>query len=291
MANDSGRYSDNQMIWIVGVIAVVLLGLITFAAIKASSGGTANTSTLASADLISKVTTVPETIFNAVGNGSVTSLPTLITAPALTKDNKPRIVYLGAEYCPYCATERWPVVVALSRFGTFSNLGTTHSGSTDVYPNTQTFSFHGSSYTSQYLTFEGIETQTNVISGSSYGTLDTMTADQQSISDTYDAAPYVSAQSAGSIPFIDFGGKFIITGSSFSPQVLQGKSLNDISGALSNASDPITQGVIGTANTVTAAICTLTNNLPSNVCTTSEVQAIQSTINSQTPVSASAPAK
>jgi hypothetical protein len=32
------------------------------------------------------------------------------------------MLYIGAEYCPYCAAERWPLVMALSKFGTFSNL-------------------------------------------------------------------------------------------------------------------------------------------------------------------------
>ena len=53
--------------------------------------------------------------------------PTKVTGSALTFDGKPGIFYYGAEYCPYCAAERWPVVVALSRFGTWSNLQQTIS--------------------------------------------------------------------------------------------------------------------------------------------------------------------
>ena len=41
---------------------------------------------------------------------------------------------MGAEFCPYCATERWSVVMALSKFGTFSHLVGTTSSSTDVDP-------------------------------------------------------------------------------------------------------------------------------------------------------------
>ena len=36
---------------------------------------------------------------------------------------------MGAEYCPYCAAQRWAMIVALSRFGTFSGLTTVHSAS------------------------------------------------------------------------------------------------------------------------------------------------------------------
>ncbi len=47
---------------------------------------------------------------------------------------KPQVAYIGAEYCPFCASERWPMVIALSRLGTFSGLGLTTSSATDVFP-------------------------------------------------------------------------------------------------------------------------------------------------------------
>ena len=75
---------------------------------------------------------------------------------------------MGAEYCPYCAAERWGMIVALSRFGTFTGLQTTHSaakdgaGNAEVYPNTATWTFVHSSYTSKYLTFTPVEMNTNI---------------------------------------------------------------------------------------------------------------------------------
>ena len=41
------------------------------------------------------------------------------------------MLYIGAEFCPICATQRWPMTVALSHFGTFSNLQQTHSAVSD----------------------------------------------------------------------------------------------------------------------------------------------------------------
>ena len=62
------------------------------------------------------------------------------------------MVFVGAEFCPYCALERWALVVALFRFGTFSNLGQTiSSSSTDVYPGLQSWSFKDSTFTSSSL--------------------------------------------------------------------------------------------------------------------------------------------
>jgi thiol-disulfide isomerase/thioredoxin len=85
-------------------------------------------------------------------HSAVNNPPKRISGQAVLNDNgKPLIVYIGAEYCPYCAAERWAAVIALSRFGTFTGLGQTHSSSSDVYPDTATLSFHGAVYASQYL--------------------------------------------------------------------------------------------------------------------------------------------
>ena len=74
------------------------------------------------------------------------------------------------------------MVNSLSRFGTFTGLKTTHSSSTDADPNTPTFTFYGSKYTSNYITFTPVEEYTNTPNGSGgYTTLQTPTAAQQAI--------------------------------------------------------------------------------------------------------------
>lgn len=264
------------------VVVVIVIGFIILAKsvsnTPASSGSGSGDSTLASASVIKAVTSVSGLVFNSVGSGSVQKLPVPLSAPALTQGGKPRIVYIGAEYCPYCATERWAMVVALSRFGSFSNLHQTHSATQDVHPNTQTFSFHGSSYTSKYLVFNGVETTSNQQQGSSYAPLDTPTSDEQALLSTYDAAPYVPTSSAGSIPFVDFGGRYLISGASYDPQLLQGKSADQIASGLSDPTNVTTKGVIGTANAISAVICKLTNGQPSSVCNSSAVMKLQQSI-------------
>src|ERR671920_169425 len=66
-----------------------------------------------------KLSSVPVATFDQVGAGSGVSNPpkALSGAPALTFDGKPGVLYVGAEYCPFCAAERWPFVVAMTRFG------------------------------------------------------------------------------------------------------------------------------------------------------------------------------
>ncbi len=72
-------------------------------------------------------------VLDAVGVGDVKVAPTKINAPALISNGRPEVLYVGAEYCPYCAAERSAVAVALSRFGTLHGLGQTASSPNDVY--------------------------------------------------------------------------------------------------------------------------------------------------------------
>jgi hypothetical protein len=230
---------------------------------------------LAPSAILNDLSSVTKSIFDSVGQGSVTNLPIPINGPNLTQDGKPRIVYIGAEYCPYCAAERWSMVIALDRFGSFTGLKTTHSSSSDVFPSTQTFSFHGANYTSNYVAFTPVEIYSNVpVASGGYTPLDKTTTEEQDLMNTYDAPPYVASSNQGAIPFIYFAGKYLITGASYSPQVLQGKTYSQIAAGLLNPKSDIAQGVIGGANTITAAICGTTNNQPGSVCT-SQIQAIE----------------
>ncbi len=226
----------------------------------------------AAASLVAKVTSVPQSVLEAVGTGSAT-LPQAISAPPLTSAGKPLVLYIGAEYCPYCAAERWAMVNALSRFGHLSKLTMTESSASDIFPNTPTFSFHGSSYESEYLVFEGVELQGNQLVGSSYPQLDTPTPEQQQVMATYDAPPYASSQ--GAIPFVDFANHVVVSGASYSPQVLQGMTAREIAHALADTTSPVTQGIIGTANVLTASICLATNDQPASVCASSVISAIE----------------
>jgi hypothetical protein len=117
---------------------------------------------------------------------------------------------MGAEYCPFCAAQRWAMVNALSLFGTFTGLTTTHSSSTDADPNTPTWTFYKSTYKSNYINFTSVEETTNERQGNSsstsvpYVTLQTPTAAQNALGQAYDPG--------GSIPFIDMGNKYVQVG-------------------------------------------------------------------------------
>jgi hypothetical protein len=259
----------------IGAVIVVVGGLVLFSLVNNGDGKGTTTATPKSstlpASVLADVTSVPTANSDKVGAAGVTSVPASIKAPALTANGKPRVLYVGAEYCPYCAAERWPVVVALSRFGTWSGLGATTSSAQDVFPSTPTLSFHGAKFTSDVVAFSGYETQTNKAVGGKYPPLDTLPAEDQKIFDTYNKPPYVA--SAGGIPFINIAGKYVVSGASFDPGLLAGKTRAQIAAALADPTSAIGKAVLANANVLTAAICQATGNQPTTVCTSAGVKA------------------
>jgi Domain of unknown function (DUF929) len=269
-----------------GSIVVVVAVVLTFVILKlnnkpsASSGASNGPTGTALTAVVDKVTSVPASTLDAVGNGggAVTGKPATISGPPLTENGKPEMLYMGAEYCPFCAAERWAMIVALSRFGTFSGLATIHSaaangaGTAEPDPNTPTWTFLNASYTSQYLTFTHVELETNIPDPSTgtYTTLQKPTAAQTALITKYGG-------SNQSIPFIDFGNKYVISGASYDAGTLAGLSWSTIATDLSNPNSTVAKAVDGTANYITAAICKMTNNQPASACTAT-VQSLESQI-------------
>jgi hypothetical protein len=237
----------------------------------ATGAGTADPGTTMLSPQVLAALSVPTATLDAVGSPSSVALPTKTSSTngAILKDSagKPLVTYIGAEYCPYCAAERWALAVALSRFGTFENLHGTHSSDTDQYPGTQTLSFYGSTYDSAYVDFQAVEETTNQpdVDGG-YQALQTPTAAQSALMAKYDAE--------GSIPFLDIANRYVVTGSSFSPQVLQGLSRSQIAADLSDSHSAVGQAIDGAANDITAAIASVTGNQPASVGSSATIAAI-----------------
>jgi thiol-disulfide isomerase/thioredoxin len=166
-------------------VPVVLLVVVVFVAVKAASGSNHPKSGVkagaADASVAAEVTGAPASVLDTVGKGSIEQVPTALTGAALTDSGKPQVVFIGAEWCPYCAAERWPLTVALSRFGKLTGLGQVRSSPSDIDPNTATLTFHGASYTSAYLSLTAKEIYSNQAVGNSYAKLERLTADEQNL--------------------------------------------------------------------------------------------------------------
>jgi hypothetical protein len=257
------REGRNRRLWtVLAPIGVVLLAVIALVAVKLAAGDPTHAgkqARAANAAVIARVTGVPAAAFDAVDVGKPYALPSRIDAPPLTAGGKPRVLYIGAEYCPYCATERWAVIVALSRFGTWDGLRYAFSAADDVYPNTATFTFHGASYTSDYLSFTGVETETN-----ERQPLDTLDGADRAIFQKY---------GTGGIPFVDLGGRHVIVGATYDPTLVVGHTQAQIAAALTDQSSRMGTGILAAANVITASICESTGGQPTAVCNSSGVTA------------------
>ena len=265
---------------IVVVVAVVLaLVLLQGGNSGSTAGGPSGPTGGALTALTGQVTSVPAATFEQVGAGTVTSPPTTITGAALTSGGKPEVLYIGAEYCPYCAAERWAMIAALSRFGTFSGLTTIRSGVRDgsgaaePYPATPSWTFANTSYTSSLLAFASVEEFTNIPDKATggYTPLQTPTAEQQALLTKYDSA------NSGAIPFLDFGNRFTSVGATYDPAVLKGLDWNQIAADLHDPATKVGKAVLGAANYMTAVLCKLTNDKPATACTPA-IQALQAKI-------------
>ncbi len=250
----------------VGLVLVIVVGFIVFKSLQkpATSGGSGNISAAATKD----ITNVPATTLTSVGTGSLSSsgLPIKpITGKALTAGGKPEMLYIGAEYCPYCAAMRWSMAVALSRFGTFGPLKGIHSSATDVYPNTPTLTFYKQKYTSPYLTFTPVENLTV-----QKKLLQPVSKSQQALWSLY-------GTTNGSVgyPFIDFGNKVALYGPLYVPTMLHGLTWAQVASKLKNPNDPVAQAVDGAANYITASICKMTGDKPASVCSAPQIKSIE----------------
>ena len=269
----------NRILITGGSTLAVLVIVLAFIIVKVSQGSpsspgnSSTTGTALPASVASQVTGVPAATLDKVGKGLVPAFTkgqppfTAGSGAALTRAGKPEMLYIGAEYCPYCAAMRWSMAVALSRFGTLTTpLHGIHSSSTDVNPNTATLTFYKTGYTSKYLNFTPVEVQTV-----SRGPLQNPTAAQNAVWAKYEPDP-----NSRGYPFIAFSNKLVLKGPIYDAAVLQGKSWNQIAAALRDPTSPIAQSVNGAANYITGAICQMTNNKPADVCSSAAVTAVKS---------------
>jgi hypothetical protein len=257
-----------------GILLVVVIAVGTFFIIANSPGNGKTGPT--DPGILKKVTTVKQSVFADVKTGGIQDVlqPPPGNPPVLTGPHgKPEVFFYGAEFCPFCAAERWSVTVALSRFGTFQQLPLIVSGESSI----STFTFHGSKYSSDYIDFVPLEAEDNARQP-----LETPSAAQQQLLKQYNVTGF---------PFVDIADKYIAANAVFDPNLLQGHSQQDIADKLSDPTQDVTQKIVGAANYFTAAICITTNNQPASVCNSDPIPNIRSfmTTNTVASVSSAAP--
>ena len=185
-------------------------------------------------------------------------------------NSKPVVVFVGGEFCPYCAVERWALIMALERFGNFTNLHYTTSANDEG--DYATFTFVGSSYTSNYIAFRPYEAEDR-----SGATLQTVPSNYSTVWTNFGSG----------FPFLDFANTYVIKVSLLAfPDILAGKNwttiLNDVA-----ASDSVGLQIREAANLITGVVCKLTNGAPAAVCSAQDITTSSATLAAPTQASQS----
>ena len=267
------KVKTNKLVYLglIVVIAIVFAALVLFSQSSNSNKLVSFDNVLVPQSIVSKLNT-PNSLNNLIGIGtaSYSGVTQIQNSTELTLNNKPEILYIGAEYCPFCAAQRWSMIIALSRFGTFSNLHFMTSSASDYSPSTPTFTFYNSTYTSNYISFVSVEQTTNKpsSSGAGYAPLQNITSSQEALMSQYDGQ--------GSIPFILFANKSAIVGATYDPlSVLDLLNWSTVVSNIYNTSTLQSQAIIGSANLITTKICEADNNTPQSVCSQQYVKQIE----------------
>jgi hypothetical protein len=279
---EGGPGRPTRLAW--GAVVVILLGvvgLVTYALTHVSSPTAPALPAVTSPAVLATLSSVPTSTFDDVGvtaTGTELTPPVVLSGqPPLTVGGKADVLFVGAEYCPFCAAERWPLVVALARFGKFTALHDAVSSPQTVFPSTATFSFVGVAYSSRWVALTGVELF-SVQSGAdgAFRRLTRLTAAQAAV--VARTAPLAGGLSAGGTPFLDVAGRLASTTSGFSPALLAGQSQAQIADAVASpisdtgagssatATPPTGQAVLATANELSAGICAATGQQPARVC-------------------------
>ena len=250
----------------IGSIALVVLIVVAFFVVKMVGGGTAANASGAgvspaagtpiSSVITNKLRSIPLTSLTMATTGGLGTYPQAIDDPSLTAAGKPDLLYIGAEFCPVCATERWAMYVALSKFGTFSpQPGQIHSALQDG--DIPTLTFYGTTFTSRYLTFTPVETTTNQPEGNYYAALQKPTATEQQLWQSH---------TGESFPWLDFGGRMQLASAQFDPTILEGQTFSNIVSEIGNNSTLIGADIDAASKVLIQSICSLTGGQPSSVC-------------------------
>jgi Domain of unknown function (DUF929) len=277
--------SPTLVAWCSVFLVVIVIAVLVVIKLTSTGGPTASSHQAvrpASATLVRGLSTVPTSVFDTVGVDIPSQFagdpPIVIRGqPALTLNGRaPSMMYFGAEFCPFCAAQRWGMAVALARFGTWSGLDTTASGLQDG--DFSTLSFRDAKLTSRYVNFVPIETCTNVVDPSvdgcsGYKPLQRPSNSQQAVLNKYAGPAFVPSNAQGiHFPYIDVDNKVLYSGSTYEPAVLTGLSQTQIVAGLTDPTNIVTRSIIGTSNYIAASICAGTKGAPADVCDSSGVQ-------------------
>ena len=175
-----------------------------------------------------------------------------VSKDAIKRDGKLFVFFMGAEYCPYCAAERWAIVRALQKFGQWSGLNQTMSAARDEqFLNLPTYDFTEATYTSTHIEFVSRETKDR-----EFKPLQKLLKAEEKLLHKYN--------SKKEIPFLLIGGRFMQIGSGFTPKIFIGHTFRQTETELKKSESEIRKTIDEEASCIAALLCV--SGLPPELC-------------------------
>jgi thiol-disulfide isomerase/thioredoxin len=175
-----------------------------------------------------------------------------VSKDTVRRGGKLTLFFMGAEYCPYCAAERWAIVRSLQKFGQWEGLKQTISAARDQpFLNLPTYDFTKATYNSPHIEFVARE-----IKDREFKSLQKLLKTEEKTVRKYD--PKMD------IPFLLVGGRFMQIGSGFPPKIFIGHTFRQTETELKKTESEIRKTIDEEANVISALLCL--SGLPPELC-------------------------
>ncbi len=175
-----------------------------------------------------------------------------VSKDTMRRGGKLYVFFMGAEYCPYCAAERWAIVRALQKFGQWDGLKQTISAARDEpFLNLPTYDFTKTTYTSPHIEFASRETKDR-----EFKPLQKLLKTEEKLVRKFNPKK--------EIPFLLIGGRFMQIGAGFTPKIFIGHTFRQTETELKKAESEIRKTIDNEANIISALMCV--SGLPPEVC-------------------------
>jgi len=175
-----------------------------------------------------------------------------VSKDTMRRAGKLFVFFMGAEFCPYCAAERWAIVRSLQKFGQWDGLKQTISAARDEpFLNLPTYDFTKATYTSPHIEFVARE-----IKDREFRPLQKLLKTEEKLLRKFNPKK--------EIPFLLVGGRFAQIGSGFAPKIFIGHTFRQTETELKKVESEIRKTIDDEANIISALLCV--SGLPPELC-------------------------
>ncbi len=175
-----------------------------------------------------------------------------ISKDTMRRSGKLFVFFMGTEYCPHCAAERWAIVRSLQKFGQWEGLKQTISaGRDEPFLNLPTYDFTKATYTSPHIEFVARETKDR-----EFKPLQKLLKTEEKLVRKFNPKK--------EIPFLLIAGRFMQIGAGFTPKILIGHTFRQTETELKRGESEIRKVIDDEANVISALLCV--SGLPPELC-------------------------